>query len=150
VAAAYAIVSWIIIQVVVVTSEPLNLPSWFATVVIVFLAIGFPISLILAWAFDFGGPAGLFAEDKSESTVLSGRSMTEIALLLVLVVGIAWLVIKDLVTQEQDSHYTRDVPVVILMDTYAPRGVYDEETRHGSGTNADALNDALRDLPILI
>lgn len=35
------------------------------------------------------------------------------------------------------------------MDTYAPRGVYDEETRRKSGTNADVLSDILADLPVL-
>jgi len=42
------------------------------------------------------------------------------------------------------------VPVVFLMDTLAPHGVYDPETRKNSGTNADDLNDLLRDLPIEI
>jgi len=41
-------------------------------------------------------------------------------------------------------------PVVFLMDTLAPFGVYDPETRSNSGTNADDLNDLLRDLPILL
>ena len=39
-------------------------------------------------------------------------------------------------------------PVVILMDTPAPAGVYDDATRAGSGTNADDLNDALRAFPV--
>jgi predicted Ser/Thr protein kinase len=41
-------------------------------------------------------------------------------------------------------------PVVFLMDTPAPIGVYDPETRRNAGTNADVLNDLLRDLPIEI
>jgi hypothetical protein len=41
-------------------------------------------------------------------------------------------------------------PVVFLMDTPAPIGVYHEETRKNAGTNADDLNDFLRDLPIEI
>jgi hypothetical protein len=40
------------------------------------------------------------------------------------------------------------LPVVVLMDTSAPSGVYDAETRARSGTNADDLSDALQDLPI--
>ena len=52
VAAVYAVVAWLIIQVVDVVSGPLNLPEWFATVAIVLLAIGFPIAVILAWIVD--------------------------------------------------------------------------------------------------
>ena len=41
-------------------------------------------------------------------------------------------------------------PVVVLMDTFAPRGVYDQETRDNSGTNADILSEVLRDLPVVL
>jgi hypothetical protein len=41
-------------------------------------------------------------------------------------------------------------PVVVLMDTLAPVGVYDADTRNNAGTNADDLNDLLRDLPVEI
>ena len=52
VAAVYAVVAWLIIQVVSVVSEPLLLPDWFDTAIIVTLAVGFPIALILAWVVD--------------------------------------------------------------------------------------------------
>jgi hypothetical protein len=42
------------------------------------------------------------------------------------------------------------LPIVIIMDTYAPRGVYEADTREKGGTNADDLNDLLRDLPVSI
>jgi Tol biopolymer transport system component len=58
VAAVYAVVAWLLVQVVATIEQPLNLPEWFATVVIVSLAIGFPVALILAWAFDMT-PQGL-------------------------------------------------------------------------------------------
>lgn len=58
VAAVYAVVSWLLIQVIATVERPLNLPDWFATVVIVALAVGFPVALILAWAFDIT-PDGL-------------------------------------------------------------------------------------------
>jgi len=52
VAAVYAVVAWLLIQVVDVVGEPLTLPDWINAVVIVLLAVGFPIAVILAWAFD--------------------------------------------------------------------------------------------------
>lgn len=55
---AYAVVAWLIIQIVVSVEEPLHLPEWVDTVVIVILAMGFPIAVILAWAFDLT-PAGI-------------------------------------------------------------------------------------------
>jgi TolB-like protein len=58
VAAAYGVVMWLIIQVDSAVSRPLNLPAWFETVVIVLLIIGFPVALVLAWAFELT-PDGL-------------------------------------------------------------------------------------------
>jgi adenylate cyclase len=52
VAAVYAVMAWLMIQVIDTVSEPLNLPVWLDTVVIVLLGVGFPIAVILAWAFD--------------------------------------------------------------------------------------------------
>lgn len=52
VAATYAIVAWLLIQVASAVSEPLRLPPWFETFIIVMLAIGFPVALVLAWAFE--------------------------------------------------------------------------------------------------
>jgi Protein kinase domain len=42
------------------------------------------------------------------------------------------------------------VPVVVLMDTSAPQGVYDPQTRKNSGTNADDVSDALGSLPVAL
>lgn len=52
VAAAYVIASWLIVQVVATIATPLNLPDWFETMVLVLLAIGFPIALLLGWVFE--------------------------------------------------------------------------------------------------
>jgi len=60
VAAVYAVVGWLIIQVVSAVAEPLQLPDWLDTVTIVLLLAGFPIAVILAWAFDIT-PGGIVA-----------------------------------------------------------------------------------------
>jgi TolB-like protein/Tfp pilus assembly protein PilF len=52
VAAAYVVVGWVIVQVVSAVHAPLSLPDWFETVVVVLLAIGLPLALVLAWAFE--------------------------------------------------------------------------------------------------
>lgn len=52
VAVAYAIAGWLIIQIVTVIEEPLSIPDWFDTIIIVLVGIGFPLVLIFAWAFE--------------------------------------------------------------------------------------------------
>lgn len=58
VATAYAIAGWLIIQICATTFPFLNLPEWLVTAVIMFVLIGFPLSLIFAWAFELT-PDGL-------------------------------------------------------------------------------------------
>jgi len=52
VAAVYAVVAWLVIQIVDVVKEPLRLPTGFDTIVIVLAAAGLPLAIVLAWAFD--------------------------------------------------------------------------------------------------
>jgi adenylate cyclase len=52
VAIAYLVVAWIVIQVAGETFEPLGLPDGSTRFVIVIAALGLPIALVLAWAFD--------------------------------------------------------------------------------------------------
>ncbi len=61
VAAAYAIVSWLVIQIGSNTFEALHLPPWALTLVIVLTALGFPIALVIAWSVELT-PSGIRAE----------------------------------------------------------------------------------------
>jgi Tol biopolymer transport system component len=87
VAALYAVMAWLIIQVIDVINDPLKLPEWLDTVVIVLLAVGFPIALILAWAFDLT-PEGIKPEAGGRTVEakahLPGQSLTLILQALVL------------------------------------------------------------------
>ena len=48
----YATASFVIIELINNVFEPLSLPEWTPTMVIVILAIGFPLVLIFSWIFD--------------------------------------------------------------------------------------------------
>ena len=52
--ALYAIAGWIVIEVASTVLPGLNLPDWTSTLVIVLVALGFPIAVVMAWAFDLG------------------------------------------------------------------------------------------------
>ena len=52
VAAAYAVVAWLLIQVVATVGPALKLPDWTLTFTVVLAALGFPVALVLAWVFD--------------------------------------------------------------------------------------------------
>ena len=52
VAVTYGIVAWIVIQIAVATVPSLMIPQWALTLVIMCVLLGFPVALILAWAFE--------------------------------------------------------------------------------------------------
>lgn len=52
VALGYVVVGWIMMQVGEVTFEALNLPPWALTFLITMIILGFPVALVLAWAFE--------------------------------------------------------------------------------------------------
>lgn len=58
VAGAYLVAGWIAIEVTSVLVPELLLPGWVTRAVIVLVVAGFPIAVVLAWAFDLG-PGGV-------------------------------------------------------------------------------------------
>ena len=53
IATAYALVSWVLLQLGEIVFDPLQLPTWSLTALILFLVLAFPPTLILAWSFEF-------------------------------------------------------------------------------------------------
>ena len=93
VAAVYAVVAWLLVQIVTSIEEPLNLPDWADTLVIVLVAVAFPVALVLSWAFDvtprgivrttndegiFGDPQGASAEPVSNAPDTAKRPLDEL------------------------------------------------------------------------
>jgi Predicted integral membrane protein len=53
VAVTYAVVGWLLIQVVTQVFPPFEIPNWAERLVIVAILLGFPIALVFAWIYDF-------------------------------------------------------------------------------------------------
>src|SRR2546423_78536 len=58
VAVAYAIVAWLLIQAASILFPTFEAPAWVMKVFVTAVILGFPVALILAWAFDLT-PEGL-------------------------------------------------------------------------------------------
>src|SRR3954466_5549351 len=52
VAVAYAVVGWLLIQAASILFPTFEAPAWVMKVVVAVVVLGFPIALILAWAFE--------------------------------------------------------------------------------------------------
>ena len=52
VAVAYAIVGWLLVQVATQVFPFFEIPNWAVRLVVLAIAVGFPIALVIAWAFE--------------------------------------------------------------------------------------------------
>jgi hypothetical protein len=71
VAVAYAVVSWLLIQIATQVFPFFEIPNWAVRLVVLLLILGFPVALILSWAFEIT-PEGI----KRESEVAHEQSKT--------------------------------------------------------------------------
>jgi len=99
VAAAYLVASWLIVQVIGVLTDPLRLPAVLDTVVVVLLAIGFPVALLAAWAFELT-PEGIRRESEVSDTAGASR-VTGQRLNLIVTILLAAVVVVLLVERYQ-------------------------------------------------
>ena len=157
VAAVYLVVSWLIMQVIDVVNEPLNLPDWFDTAVIVALAIGLPIALILAWAFDVT-PDGVVKDQGGHEAEHSGGRRIEYVLIGLLAVAMVWVLYRveidpadqsiKLVADEAASDVLPNSIAVLLCDNLSPDP---DNAYFAAGIHESTLNQLakIRDLVVI-
>ena len=87
VAVAYAIVGWLLVQVATQVFPFLEIPNWVVRLVIALVAIGFPIALVIAWAFELT-PEGIKRTEDVDLAV-SARQPRKHAWIVVVIVGAA-------------------------------------------------------------
>jgi TolB-like protein len=92
---AYAISAWVLLQVVDLVLENTEAPTWVMQTFMLAIAIGFPVALIFAWAFEMT-PDGVKLEkdvDRSQSiTSDTGQKMNR-GIIIALVLAVALLLI---------------------------------------------------------
>jgi TolB-like protein/Tfp pilus assembly protein PilF len=85
VAVAYAIVGWLLVQIATQVFPFLEIPNWVVRLVIALVAIGFPVALVIAWAFELT-PEGLKRTEDADLTA-KGRTKPH-AWIYVAIVGV--------------------------------------------------------------
>jgi TolB-like protein/Flp pilus assembly protein TadD len=96
VAIAYSLTAWVLLQIADVVLNNIEAPDWLFRAILLLVALGFPLALILAWAFELT-PEGIKKEkdvDRSTSvTATTGRKL-EFVIIGILVVGIVFLLVE--------------------------------------------------------
>ncbi len=96
VGAAYLVISWLMLQVVDVVLPILELPESVAKIVLLILALGFPLALIFAWAYELT-PEGLKRDSEIDPsaplTRTTGRRL-DFIIIAVLTVVVVFMVVE--------------------------------------------------------
>src|SRR4030095_8662075 len=82
VAVAYAVVGWLLIQVATQVFPFLEIPNWAIRFVILATAIGFPVALVIAWAFELT-PEGIKRTEDADAAQQRSRGGLWIAVVVI-------------------------------------------------------------------
>ncbi len=98
---AYAIVAWLLLEVASVIFPGLHLPDWTLTFLIIVILAGFPLALIVAWAFELT-PEGIKLEtavDSTEPVTRKARSKLDFAIVGLLVIAVVYFAVDKFVLE---------------------------------------------------
>ncbi len=115
---AYVLIAWVIAQVAELALDSFEAPSWVIKAVLLLLALGLPVALFFAWAFEMT-PDGIKREkdvDRSQSiTPQTGRKLNRL-IIGVLVIAVGVLLADKFLLRTTDPAPTQ-APVVEVADT---------------------------------
>ena len=85
VAVAYSVVAWLLIQIATQVFPFFEIPNWIVRLVVLLLIVGFPVGLIIAWAFEVT-PEGI---KRTEAADAVGQRSRGVAWIYVVLIGAA-------------------------------------------------------------
>ncbi|MCJ7557144.1 MAG: adenylyl cyclase, partial [Gammaproteobacteria bacterium] len=101
---AYAVVAWVLLQVVDLVLDNIVAPEWIMKVFMLVVAVGFPVALIIAWAFEMT-PEGLKREsevDRTQSiTPQTGHKLDRIIIMFLAAAVVVLLAERFISTPEE-------------------------------------------------
>jgi len=82
VAVAYAVVGWLVVQVATQVFPFFEIPNWAVRLVVLLIIVGFPIALVIAWAFEIT-PEGIKRTEVADAAHEHSRGKTWIYVVIV-------------------------------------------------------------------
>src|SRR5437588_12293656 len=102
-AVAYGVVAWFLTQLTTQVFPFFEIPNAAIRLVVITLAVGFPIAMCLAWIYEFTPEGIVRSEDLNPAEGRSARRLTG-RVLDFIIIGVLLLVIAMLVYQRFSSH----------------------------------------------
>jgi len=100
VAASYAVIAWLLLQIASVVLDPLGVPKWVMTALIIAAAVGLPIAIALAWFLEIGEHGVEVDRSEDGAPRPSARGLRHYA--DAIVIGVLLIAVVILVVRQSD------------------------------------------------
>jgi len=151
---AYAMISWLVLQVVDVVTPILELQAWVGRLVFLLLAIGLPVALVLAWAFELT-PEGIKRDQEVDpdpsATAHPGRKLDFVIIGLMAVALIYFALNHDWGGEQADRRFGTASGQSIAVLPFANRSSLEADVFFVDGVHDDLLTllSKLGDLKVI-
>jgi TolB-like protein len=146
VAIAYVIIGWVFAQVADLAADAFNAPEWVMQMLIIFLLLGLPVALFLAWAFELTPEGVKKAKDlpaDMPKDPRSGRVLNRFTI-ITLIIAVAWLGWDRSRSPSSDQAAVAVVDksiAVLPFDDFSPGG---DQAWFADGLTEEVLNSLAR------
>lgn len=143
VAVVYGITGWVIVQVASVAANTFGAPSWVMKMIITFILLGFPIAMVLTWAFEVT-PDGVRKTRPAQNETQDARKASEryfwigISVVVVLLFGGWWYL-----SRAETNARTKSVPAQITDRSIAVLPLKSVSNKDGPLPLAEGLHEDL-------
>ncbi len=139
VAAAYLVVGWLLIQIAATVAPQMDLPGWAPRFITLLVALGFPVALLLAWAFEMT-PEGV----KVEASDTGSKRMFLIAAALA-ALALGWYLRAPSDSGQGASGSTADARSIAVLPFVNMSG--DSENEYFSDGISEEILNSLAQMP---
>ena len=146
---AYLVVAWLVLQVADLVLDNVPAPSWVMQFFLLAAAIGFPVALLLAWAFEMT-PEGVKREadvDRTQSITQSTGRNLDFTVIGILVVAVALFALDKFVWTDSTENARTSPPSIAVLPFVNMSS--DKEQEYFSDGLAEELLNLLAKIPEL-
>jgi len=140
VAVVYIVASWMLMQIGDVMFPALRLPEWTTTMLVAFLILGFPISIIFAWAYEVTPDGIKRTQDVDPNASITAVTGQKINFIIIAVLSVAVVLLVAKMSFDKDTAATPDSSI-----TEKSIAVLPFENRSANAENAEFFATGVHD-----
>ncbi len=122
---AYVISAWVLLQFVDLVLENIQAPDWIIKVFMLAMAVGLPIAIIIAWAFEMT-PEGIKREkdvERSESITSKTGHKLDRSIIVVLLIAVVYFAWDNFAPAPSDSKTAAETTQQVETVQFAPKSI---------------------------